>query len=431
MANIRGNEVLAGSSAEEPDHGRVNPESIPPAYGTVADGVEIHGGLGNGLTIDLGDGFLQIDTGPSADMGQKMIDGLGKDHRPVKVIAFSHGHLGYNFACGLWLADAKARGYSAPTIVAHDQAAKLIRRFERTEPLMELLMAMQFHNPVPTKPGPLPLTMPDSTFSESYSVLGTDRTVQLFSAPSETPGAIGAWVPDVEVLYAGPSGLPLQPNLGMPLWPSGSDEVWADTLDRLASFDATHLVRQYGPVIHGKSEVREYLSVNARALRYVRAAVIKHLNAGHNLNQTIVGMQYPKTIFDHPYLSTGYSDHGDTVRQVWHSITGWWSRNPTHLVEIPEEDVASAVRTAISDPQTVLDTARNLQASGSGELALHVVDLLALAPGDEDVVVQARALKVELCRSLAEASDDFSCSSLYTSSADIIENPPGVPTGVR
>jgi uncharacterized sulfatase len=409
----------------------VNPEKIPPAVGTVASGVEILGGLGNALTVDLGDSYLQIDTGENEAMAQGMIEQLGANHKPVQCIAYSHGHLGYNFACPVWLADAKSLGYSEPAIVAQDQAAVLMRLFQRTGPLMELLLAIQFADPIVVNNTPLPITLPTSTFSTSYSVYGSTREVELFSAPSETPCAIAAWIPDVEVLYSGPAGLCLEPNLGMPLWPTGNASVWADTFDRLATYDAQHLVRQYGPVIHGKKEVREFLTVSARALRYIVDAVIENLNAGRNLNQTLNAITYPRDLFDHKYLGEGYSTHGDAVRSVWLSITGWWTRNPTELAAVADDEAASAIRSAITDPASVLAAAESLRATNQQALALHVVDLLALAPGDEDVVVAARALKVQLCRDLANQAQSFDRQSIYITSANVIESPPAAPTGIH
>jgi glyoxylase-like metal-dependent hydrolase (beta-lactamase superfamily II) len=409
----------------------VNPEKIPPAVGTVAPGVEILGGLGNALTVDLGDSYLQIDTGENVTMAQEMIAQLGPKHKPVQCIAYSHGHLGYNFACPVWLADAQSLGYSQPTIVAQDQAADLMQLFQRTGPLMELLLAIQFADPIVVNNTPLPITLPTATFSESYSVTGSKRTVELFSAPSETPCSIAAWIPDVEVLYSGPAGLCLEPNLGMPLWPTGNAATWAAAFDRLATYDAQHLVRQYGPVIHGKKEIQEFFSVNARALRYIVDAVIENLNAGQNLNQTLHAITYPSDLFDHKYLAESYSTHGDAVRSVWTSITGWWSRNPTELAAVADDDVATAIRSAISDPASVLSVAEALRAANKQALALHVVDLLALTPGDEDVVVAARALKVQLCRDLAAQAQSFDRQSIYLTSASVIETPPTAPTGIH
>jgi glyoxylase-like metal-dependent hydrolase (beta-lactamase superfamily II) len=82
------------SSAIQGACGPVNPEKIPPAIGTVAKGVEILGGLGNALTVDLGDTYLQIDTGVDTATAQSMIAKLGAQHKPVQCIAYSHGHLG-------------------------------------------------------------------------------------------------------------------------------------------------------------------------------------------------------------------------------------------------------------------------------------------------------------------------------------------------
>jgi uncharacterized sulfatase len=79
----------------------------------------------------------------------------------------------------------------------------------------------------------------------------------------------------------------------------------------------------------------------------------------------------------------------------------------------------------------VLARARELQAAGEIQLALHVVDLLALAPGDGPDLVEARRLKAELCRALGEDSPSFVSQSLYLSSARIIEDGAPKPTGVR
>jgi alkyl sulfatase BDS1-like metallo-beta-lactamase superfamily hydrolase len=116
---------------------------------------------------------------------------------------------------------------------------------------------------------------------------------------------------------------------------------------------------------------------------------------------------------------------------VWLSITGWWTRNPTELAAVADDDVASAIRSAITDAASVLATAESLRAANQQALALHVVDLLALAPGDEDVVLAARALKVQLCRDLAAQAQSFDRQSIYVTSANVIETPPAAPTGIR
>ena len=413
-----------------------NPEDIPPDFGKVADGVYILGdpenpSLGNTLTVDLGDSVLQIDTGESLKAAEGIIKGIREiTQAPIKTIAFSHGHLGYNFACGVWQKAANPQGESPPVIVAQENAATLIRSYQETNPLMDLLIEIQFAKPIEPSPPPLPLTLPDLTFKDGINLSGSSRHVELISAPSETSGAIVAWIPDVEVLYGGPSCIPLLPNIGMPLWPTGDARVWADTLERLIRLQPKTLVRSYGKVIHGADAVQEYLQNTANALRYIYQAVVKQLNMGNNLNTALNSIEYPDDMFDYPYLRGTYGSTDFIVRQIWSSITGWWDRNPTNLVAAPQDEVSEAVLSAIADPRHVLETAKSLQAAGKQALALHVVDLLALAESGPEVAA-AKKLKAEICMELYQSNPNFSLKALYATSASVISNPPSVTTGIR
>ncbi len=409
-----------------------NPEKIKPDIGTVADGVHILGGLGNALTVELGGTVLQIDTGNTAEMAESMIGRLRKiTHDPVSTIAFSHGHLGYNFALAAWLVAAKEAGHNTPNIIAQQNALQLIDQYMQTEPLMKLLLELQMN--MPTAIPMLPLTRPNATFSDGQTLYGNDREIQLISAPSETAGAIAAWIPDVEVLYGGPACISLIPNAGMPLWPTGDVRIWADTLDRLARFNAKSLVRSYGKVIRGADEVQSYLTTTARALRFIRSAVIQKLNEGVDLNTALNTIEYPVDLFDHPYLRSTYGSKDDIVRQVWYSITGWWDRNPKNLVSVPREEVANEIAGAISDPRAVIDHAKTLCAAGKFEVALHVIDLLAQAdPHACELAGEARAFKASICSHLAKESDNFAIKSLYESSSKVLEGEfPAKVTGVH
>ena len=89
------------------------------------------------------------------------------------------------------------------------------------------------------------------------------------------------------------------------------------------------------------------------------------------------------------------------------------------------------VLSAISDRGVVIERAKALAKAGEVQLALHVIDLLALAPGDTPELVTARGLKAEWLRELAEAATSFVSKSLYLSSANLIEKGVGGSMGVR
>ena len=119
------------------------------------------------------------------------------------------------------------------------------------------------------------------------------------------------------------------------------------------------------------------------------------------------------------------------VRDIFRKETGWWDRNPTNLHPAHPDAAGAAVLSAISDRGAVLERARQLRDGGEPQLAMHVIDVLALAPGDDPEVVEARQLKSELCKILAVSAESFVSQSLYVSTARIIGKGAPKPTGVR
>ena len=79
---------------------------------------------------------------------------------------------------------------------------------------------------------------------------------------------------------------------------------------------------------------------------------------------------------------------------------------------------AAAVVSAITDQAAVIAKATELRDAGEVQLALHVIDVLALADGADPIVVEARKLKSELLRLRRWTA--FVSKSLYESSAGFL-----------
>ena len=117
-----------------------------------------------------------------------------------------------------------------------------------------------------------------------------------------------------------------------------------------------------------------------------------------------------------------YGDPEYIVRDLFREENGWWDRNPTSLHPAHPSEAAAAVVSAITDPVTVIAKAKEFRDAGEVQLALHVIDVLALADGDDPVVVEARQLKSELLRLRRDEVTAFVSKSLYESSARLLEN---------
>lgn len=419
------------SSSRQPASA-ANPVTAPSFLGTLARGVHVVGGMGNALSVETDVGVIQIDTGQSASQAVKMLDRLRElTDAPVHAVAYSHGHLGYNNAVTTWLEDAARRGDRPPRIIAHENLVRRWRRYSETEGLQKLFIELQFRLPVGSVTDPLQLTMPSETFRESLTLASTDRRVELLWAPSETDDAIVLWLPEEKLLYGGAAVTPSIPNVGTPLRSLRDPVRWADTLDRLASLEPELLVMEFGPAIEGHDRIQEILRLTSAALRWLRDQVVERVNRGLGVVEILHDLDYPDALFGRPWMRPLYGDPDYIVRDIYRAETGWWDRNPTSLHPAHPDEAGAAVLSAITDRNAVLERARELALKGETQLALHVVDVLALAPGDDPDVVAARTLKAELCRTLADGARSFVSQSLYVSSARIVGRGAPKPTGVR
>jgi alkyl sulfatase BDS1-like metallo-beta-lactamase superfamily hydrolase len=411
---------------------RGNPITAPSNIGTVAPGVHVLGGMGNALTVETSNGIVQLDTGDSEEKARGMLTRLREiTDAPLHAIVYSHGHLGYNTAAETWLAHAAERGEPRPRLIAHENLVKRWLRFGNTTPLQQMFIEFQFRIPIGLVKGPLALTMPTETFTDAMT-LGTEGSrIQLLWAPSETDDTIVLWLPERKILYGSSAITPSIPNIGTPLRTLRDPIRWANTLDRLAALEPEIVVMEFGRHLTDPQEIQKILTATSAALRWVHREVIDFINLGYSVEEILHLIKYPADLFDQPWMAPTYGFADYIVRDIFRSETGWWDRNPTHLHPAHPDESSEAVLSAITDRKAVLQRAEELAAESKYQLALHVIDIIAKASSDDPDVKQAKKLKAEFCRKLAEQSESFVSQSLYISSANIIEKGAPKPTGIR
>ncbi len=146
------------------------------------------------------------------------------------------------------------------------------------------------------------------------------------------------------------------------------------------------------------------------------------MNQGYNSHEIVNMVEFPPEIFDKPWLAEGYTSRAHVLRDIYRGQFGWWEdQNPTSLNPAHPADVAREIRSAIGDPAAVVASARAIADRGDLQLALHVVDLIALDAGADPVTIEARTLKAELCRMIAGTTTSYVSQSLYQNAADELE----------
>ncbi|MFV0473436.1 MAG: alkyl sulfatase dimerization domain-containing protein [Pikeienuella sp.] len=378
-------------------------------------------GQGNALAVRTDSGVVLVDSGPGGRATAAMIRHLRDwTDDPVRAICFSHGHAGYNYGLKDWIAHAEARGDQPFRIIAHENVPRRLARYRETEGLQLHLNKLQFPQFRLAPPRDV-LIDPDETFADSLTLEGAPE-LELIWAPSETDDAIALWAPEAGVLYAGAAfpGSTIT-NIGTPLRTLRLTVRWAETLERLAALRPRVLVQEFGRMIEGEDKARERLLGAAEALRWMRREVVERMNRGMTDVEIIHDLEYPPALFDKSWMRERYGARDYIVRDLWREENGWWDRNPTSLHPAHPDRAAAAALSAIADPAAVIRRAAQLAEEGETQLALHVIDLIALAPGDRPELREARALKARLCRARAEEIEPYVSKALYEVSAKSLD----------
>ena len=389
---------------------------------TVAPGLHILRGQGQSFVAETDAGLVVIDAGPGGAVTQGMIESLRRiSDAPLHALCYSHGHVGYNAGVPQWLAHAKERGDPVPRIIAHRNVPRRYARYRETQPLQHRMAEIQFNRAPGFFDHRLTMHEPAETFDERLVIGSGERRIELRWAPSETDDAIALWSPAQRVLYGGAALIDSIPNIGTPFRTMRDTVRWADTLEMLAALGARKAVREFGPTLEGEDTVRSVLTHTARALRWLRAEVVRLMNEGLNERQVLARIRFPDELFAVDWMKPTYGDPGYIVRDIYRSENGWWDRNATSLHPEAPEAVAEAVADAITDKAGVIERAQALAQAGRVQMALHVIDLLATATGGAPEIAQARRLKAEWLRQRAGQVSSYVSRNLYRVSADMIE----------
>ena len=392
----------------------------PQPFREIVPGVwsqDIQYGTGNSLSIETDAGLVQVDTGIERDHGQTMIDNLRKvTDQPLHAIVYSHGHTAYNHGVEAWLDHAEGRGEARPRVVAQRNVVRRYARYRETQRWLELVSEWQFGFP----PGTITdkgmfevLVDPSETYVDAMTLVEGSRRVELVHCHAETDDGTGVWLPDDGVLYGGNATIGSFPNIGSPLRAPRDARAWADQLDHYLCYDAEVLVREYGPEIVGPDRVRDMLTTVRDALRWIRAETLERLNAGMVVEDVVNDIELPEPWASSPWMPQTYGCPEYVIRDIWRLEAGWWDRNVTSVHPAPAAEAARAVAAAITDHDSVLAAARAHHEAGEHQLALHVVDLLAMAAGDEPGVAAARALKAEIAAALAQDPPAYMSGNYY------------------
>jgi alkyl sulfatase BDS1-like metallo-beta-lactamase superfamily hydrolase len=381
-------------------------------------------GHGNVGYVYDDEGVIMIDTGTPQVFGDHAVRELRRfSDAPIRLVIYTHGHIDHAFNLAPVLADAEARGYPRPQVIAHRRVPARFARYERLRGHTTLINRINFGTP-PDTPIVPDFYYPD-TLVEAKTVLQVGEvTVELRLGIGETDDALWVWVPDRRVLFPGDFLLWGFPNIGNPFKVQRYAAGWAQALEEMAGLHAAAAGPGHGPAVVGEDEVRAMLLDTAGALRYLDEEVVRRLNAGQAFEQILVEVDLPAGLKEKPYLAPIYGSPTYTVHALLREYAGWYDYNPSHLHPSPTPEIAAEVVALSGGAGRLLDRARGL-AADNPQLALHLVDFV-VDGGEDGARREALALKAELLEARAGEMESFISYNILDVGARLIREELGL-----
>jgi alkyl sulfatase BDS1-like metallo-beta-lactamase superfamily hydrolase len=388
---------------------------------SLAEGVHVVATQGNSLVVETARGVVFVDSGNAGQAALDMIEDVRKmTDRPVRAVVYSHGHVGYNSGVSEWNAHCEARGDELPVYLAHRNVPVRQARYTETRPFQNFMNKFQFPSNAENIERITPMFAPTDVFDDQFVFDDDERPVVVRWSPSETDDCVSLWLPEQRILWAGPAVIHGFPNIGTPQRICRDTRRWIDTLDAMLELDAEILIPEFGEITRGADEVRDRLQTTRDALQWLVDETMTRINRGMTDVEIIHDITLPPKFTDPPYLRSNYGAPEYVIRDLFREQSGWWtSRNPTDLHPLHPDDAAAAIRSVV-DADVVLATARLLIGGDQHQAAMHVLDLIAMAPDDAPEITEARELKAQCCDHLASRTTIYVSKSMYRSSAALL-----------
>lgn len=395
----------------------------------VADNVYVAVGFSvSNVSMIIGDdGVVIIDTGMMLDDAERIATEFRKvTDKPVRAIVFTHSHGDHTGGAAAFL------GNERPQIWAHDNfgsearswlAGNLIAQNVRgaRQAGFKLPREQRINNGIapvryPKRGGGVFTSAQDTKPThvlkgerQSIEVAGIE--LELVSAPGETNDHLFAWYPAGKVLFAGDNFYRSFPNLyAIRGTPNRSVRLWAESLEKLAAYDAEAIVGGHTNPITGAIEVKQVLTDYHAAVQFIHDKTVEGINKGLTPDELVEYVQLPEDLASKDYLQPFYGHPEWGVRSVFNGYLGWFDGNPSNLFRLTPKDEADRLSKLLGGPDKLLDAARAALAADDNQWAAQLADHLCAIDADDK---NAKHIKADALTKLARNMVNATARNYY------------------
>lgn len=382
-----------------------------------APGVWMIRGMANTGMIETDDGLILMDMPVPLNIKKTMQRIRQISNAPVYAIFLSHGHFDHSFHLNHLFEEAEGEGFPPPQVIAHRNILERFKKYRLLAEFHERINRVQYDVPEGEVAFPGPERNPDVIFDQSFSICKGGLDFHAYHGLGETDDAIWVWIPEKKTILAGDFVMPTFPNVGNPFKVQRYALQWAETLEAMLAKDPEIIIPGHGPVLQGRDNIRECFLKTSKALRYLHDEVVKRLNRGMLYEDIIHDVHLPEEMIASEWLKPWYGCPEFTVHGILRQYTGWWDGNPTNLFPPKKNEVAAEVVSLVGI-EGVIAHAHKLKNNGKESMALQFVDMALSCHQEDEKDNEAKSLKLELLKALAEKEPKFMARNIYNKAVE-------------
>ena len=376
------------------------------------EGLAIVESFSHCVVLDVGDGLMCFDaSGPGS--GQGVVEAIRTwSNKPITTLVYTHGHADHVGGSVAFKKDAEARGEKRPHVIAHENVAKRLDRYEETNLWNVAINKRQFGGirsdmSVEITEGAerflsRSTLVPDETFTDQLTLNAGGTTIELHHARGETDDHLWAWLPEKKWIFTGDFIIWNYPNAGNPQKVQRYALEWAQALRKMIDQGPELLVPAHGLPIEGKERIARVLDDIASSLESLVTEVVAMMNAGETLDTIIHKVKVPSEVLEKPYLRPLYDEPEFVVRNIWRLNGGWWDGVASHLKPAPNADLGAEIASLAGGPDVLMRRAMELLDSDI-RLACHLADLAGWAAPDDTAIHADREAVYEQRRNVEKS----------------------------
>lgn len=372
------------------------------------------------------EGLVVVDTGMPPEGPDRVRRIREHTQAPFHTIIYSHGHGDHVGGVHAFIEDNKKRGFARPRIIGHELVAQRFDKYRMLAGRRSYIGMLQFPTPemLAANDGwqsgsrQRDFVYPDTTFSSTMEFRLGSFTFQISHAPAETDDTIWVWVPERKLAMIGDLLIGGCPNTGNPLKEQRYTLEWAQALEKIAEKKPEFIIAGMG-ALRGKTAV-ERCQKTAALLRYLHGEVVRLLNEGKWIEDILAEIRLPEEMAEDPWLQGNYGHPAFIIHDVYRRYTGWYDGNPSDLFPSRSAEIAVEI-TALAEPQQLLERARQLDAAGNPQLALHLVDFVIKGAKDAAHPKEAIAFKAQLLEKRSLEVGNFIAGNIMRTSAALLK----------